>query len=62
MVVSAAVLSPGVVNTYGTEMSPDMPGLVDMDTSIDGMMAVIEDLDLEGSGKWYRYTGAVIPW
>jgi NAD(P)-dependent dehydrogenase (short-subunit alcohol dehydrogenase family) len=60
--VAVAVLSPGVVNTYGTEMSPDMPGLVDIDTSVDGMMRVIDDLTIEGSGEWYRYTGQLIDW
>lgn len=60
--VSAIVLSPGVVNTYGVPMSPSMPGLVDIDTSVDGMIEVLDRLDVEGSGRWYRYDGAIIPW
>lgn len=60
--IAVAVLSPGVVNTYGVEMSPDMPGLVDIDTSVDGMMRVMDDLTVAGSGKWYRYSGEIIPW
>ena len=66
--VAVAVLSPGVVNTYGTEMdmeamSPEMrASMVDIDSSIEGMMKVMDDLTLDGSGAWYRYSGEVIPW
>ena len=66
--VSAVVLSPGVVNTYGTPMntegmSPEMQAaMVDIDTSVSGMINVMDELTLEGSGKWYRFNGDVIPW
>ena len=60
--VSVAVLSPGVVNTYGVPMAEDMRGMVDIDTSVDGMIKVLDGLDLKGTGKWYRYTGEVIAW
>jgi len=60
--VSVVVLSPGVVNTYGVEMPPDMPGLVDIDTSVDGMMRVLDELTVDGSGRWYRYSGEIIQW
>lgn len=60
--ITVVVLSPGVVNTNGTKMSPDMPGMVDIDTSVDGMMKVLDGLELKGSGKWYRYNGDVIAW
>lgn len=66
--VSVAVLSPGVVNTSGEEvdmeaMSPEMRrSMVDIDTSVDGMMRVLDDLSLDGSGKWYRYNGNIIAW
>lgn len=67
--VSVAVLSPGVVNTYGTPdpdmdaMSPEMRrSMVDIDTSVGGMMKVMDELTLEGSGRWYRFDGSVIAW
>lgn len=65
---SVAVLSPGVVNTSGPEpdvdaMSPEMrASMVDIDTSVAGMIKVLDELTLEGSGKWYRYDGSVIAW
>jgi NAD(P)-dependent dehydrogenase (short-subunit alcohol dehydrogenase family) len=66
--VSVAVLSPGVVNTYGTEMntagmSPEMrSAMVDIDTSVSGMMKVMDDLTVAGSGLWYRFSGDLIDW
>ncbi len=60
--IAVAVLSPGVVNTYGVPMAEDMRGMVDIDTSVDGMIRVLDGLDLKGSGKWYRYTGEPIAW
>lgn len=60
--VTVIALSPGVVNTYGVEMSPEMPGLVDIDTSVDGMIEVLGRVTLTDSGKWYRYNGENIPW
>lgn len=66
--VAVAVLSPGVVNTSGEAMNRDAMSpamrrsMVDIDTSVGGMMTVMDKLTLEGSGKWYRYDGADIPW
>lgn len=65
--IAVAVLSPGVVNTSGEEvdmaaMSPEMRrSMVDIDTSVDGMMRVMDELAVEGSGTWYRYNGEVFP-
>jgi len=59
--VLVTVLSPGVVDTANNRM-PDMPGLVDMDTSINGMMQVIAELTPEQSGQWLRYTGKLLDW
>lgn len=66
--VAVAVLSPGVVNTSGEPvdmeaMSPAMRrSMIDIDTSVGGMIKVMDDLTLDGSGKWYRYDGRIIPW
>ena len=54
----AAVLHPGWVLT-------DMGGpnaLIDTATSVAGMMAVIDSLDIEQSGSFFNYDGSVIPW
>lgn len=55
---STAVLHPGWVLT-------DMGGpnaLIDTQTSVNGMMAVIDNLNQEGSGKFYNYDGSIIAW
>jgi len=60
--VTVIVLSPGVVNTYGVPMDERMRGMVDIDTSIAGMIKVLDAVRPEDSGKWFRYTGEVIGW
>ncbi|HBW84953.1 MAG TPA: short-chain dehydrogenase, partial [Gammaproteobacteria bacterium] len=55
---SVAVLHPGWVRT-------DMGGpngLIDVTTSVSGMMEVIQDLSLDGSGQFFNYDGSIIPW
>ena len=54
----AAVLHPGWVLT-------DMGGsnaLIDTETSVTGMIAVIDSLSIEQSGSFFNYDGSVIPW
>ena len=55
---SVALLHPGWVRT-------DMGGpngLIDVATSVSGMMSVIEGLSLTGSGQFFNYDGSIIPW
>tara|TARA_B110000858_G_scaffold77483_1_gene89762 strand:+ start:137 stop:829 length:693 start_codon:yes stop_codon:yes gene_type:complete len=55
---SAAVLHPGWVLT-------DMGGpnaLIDTETSVAGMLKVIDSLDLQSSGSFFNYDGSIIPW
>ena len=55
---SVAVLHPGWVQT-------DMGGpngLIDVTTSVSGMMSVIEGLSPTGSGQFFNYDGSIIPW
>jgi NAD(P)-dependent dehydrogenase (short-subunit alcohol dehydrogenase family) len=55
---SAAVLHPGWVQT-------DMGGpnaLIDTKTSVEGMLAVIDELDMEKSGQFLNYDGSTIAW
>lgn len=60
--VTVIVLSPGVVNTYGVPMDEKMRGMVDIDTSIAGMIKVLDEVKPADTGKWYRYTGEVLGW
>ena len=56
--LSVAALHPGWVRT-------DMGGpnaLIDTATSVNGMMGVIDALDVAGSGKFTNYDGKGIPW
>jgi NAD(P)-dependent dehydrogenase (short-subunit alcohol dehydrogenase family) len=56
--ISAAVLHPGWVQT-------DMGGpsaLIDTQTSVSGMLSVIDNLDSENTGSFFNYDGTIIPW
>ncbi|MDP6653803.1 MAG: SDR family oxidoreductase [Gammaproteobacteria bacterium] len=55
---SAAVLHPGWVLT-------DMGGpnaLIDVSTSVSGMLKVIDYMDAGNSGSFFNYDGSIIPW
>ncbi len=55
---SAAVLHPGWVLT-------DMGGpnaLIDTNTSVKGMMKIIDSLNQAQSGSFFNYDGSIIPW
>ena len=66
--IAVIALSPGVVNTYGTEMnhdamSPEMrASMTDIESSVGGMISVLDALTLEQSGRWYRFDGTQIDW
>ena len=61
--IAVCVLSPGMVNMAG-EIPPErrFPGLIEPPESIAGMIAVIDDLTLEQSGRFIRYTKEEQPW
>lgn len=56
--ISFLILHPGWVKTrMGGENAP-----VEMDTSVDGMMNLIEQHNLEESGRFVQYDGVDLPW
>lgn len=55
---AVGLLHPGWVQT-------DMGGpnaLIDTQTSVSGMLGVIDSLDTEKSGQFFNYDGQIIPW
>ena len=53
-----AVLHPGWVRT-------DMGGpngLIDTETSVIGMISVIDNLNSDNTGSFFNYDGTIIPW
>ncbi|MEM7751131.1 MAG: SDR family oxidoreductase [Pseudomonadota bacterium] len=55
--ISAAVLHPGSVATETRK-----GGQISVDESVSGMRSVIDQLDLQSSGKFLRYDGGEIEW
>ncbi|MCS6948590.1 MAG: SDR family oxidoreductase [Steroidobacteraceae bacterium] len=61
--VRVVCLSPGQVDTQGfAARGIPMPGAVDVEVSVGGMIKVIDNLTLEQSGTFIRYTGELQPW
>jgi len=59
--IIVGILSPGMV---ATRVAPErkFPGLIEPPESIAGMIEVIDDLTLEQSGAFIRYTSEAQPW
>eukprot|EP00879_Flechtneria_rotunda_P000620 GHRR01000733.1.p1 GENE.GHRR01000733.1~~GHRR01000733.1.p1 ORF type:complete len:275 (+),score=70.05 GHRR01000733.1:3258-4082(+) len=55
--VTAVLLHPGYVKTRMT----DQQGLIDAQTSVAGLLSVLES-DKPLNGQWYDYKGEAIPW
>ncbi|MFO1426147.1 MAG: SDR family oxidoreductase [Steroidobacteraceae bacterium] len=61
--VIVACLSPGQVDTHGyAARGMNMPGMVDVRVSVEGLRRVIDGLTMERSGTFIRYSGEPVPW
>jgi NAD(P)-dependent dehydrogenase (short-subunit alcohol dehydrogenase family) len=56
--IAVAILHPGYVRTDMTGNS----GLIDVDESVAGLLARIDELTLETSGSFWHTNGEVLPW
>lgn len=56
--IGAFLLDPGFV---ATDMTVQM-GVVTTDVSVSGMVSVIDKFTLADSGKFYDFTGKILPW
>ncbi|TYZ52390.1 hypothetical protein PybrP1_006171 [[Pythium] brassicae (nom. inval.)] len=57
--IAAITLNPGYVATDLTDFAEDA---ISTDTSVDGLISVISNTTLEGTGKFISYDGNAIPW
>ena len=55
--IAALVLHPGWVIT---RMAPT--GKITAEASVEGMVKIITNADMEQSGRFYDYSGVEIPW
>jgi NAD(P)-dependent dehydrogenase (short-subunit alcohol dehydrogenase family) len=61
--IVVACLSPGQVDTHGyAARGIKMPGTIEAQLSIEGMIRVIEGLEMAQSGTFIRYNGELQPW
>jgi NAD(P)-dependent dehydrogenase (short-subunit alcohol dehydrogenase family) len=59
--ITVVAMSPGTVRTERLE-GINMPGLIEPEESIAGMIEVIEGLTIEDTGTFVRYNGEPQPW
>ncbi len=59
--VTVVAMSPGTVRTSRLE-GVEMPGLIEPEESIAGMIQVIDGLDIADTGTFVRYNGEPQPW
>jgi NAD(P)-dependent dehydrogenase (short-subunit alcohol dehydrogenase family) len=56
--ITCTILHPGYVRTDMTGGA----GLIDVDESVKGMLAVLESKDKPLNGEWYHTSGRHLPW
>ncbi len=56
--IAVVILHPGYVRTDMTGQS----GLIDVDESVAGLLARIDELNLENSGSFWHTNGELLPW
>jgi len=60
--VIVLMLHPGTVVTERLERNRGLPGTVDMQPSVTGMIDVIDKITIEGTGRFLQYDGTTAPW
>ena len=57
--ISVAILHPGLVQTRMTNFTPNG---ITTQTSVEGLLARIDELNLENTGSFWHANGEILPW
>jgi NAD(P)-dependent dehydrogenase (short-subunit alcohol dehydrogenase family) len=60
--VTVLLLHPGAVATERQAYLADFPGMIDTETSVTGMIEVIDNATFEDRGRFIQYDGTTAPW
>jgi hypothetical protein len=60
--VLVLIVHPGTVVTERLIGNRGLPGTVDTEPSVTGMIKVIDQATMADTGKFYQYDGTVAPW
>lgn len=60
--ITVLLLHPGAVATERQAYLADFPGMIDTETSVSGMIEVIDAATFEDRGRFIQYDGTTAPW
>jgi NAD(P)-dependent dehydrogenase (short-subunit alcohol dehydrogenase family) len=60
--ITVLMLHPGAVVTERQAYLADFPGMIDMTTSVTGMIATLDSVTFEDRGRFIQYDGSTAPW
>jgi NAD(P)-dependent dehydrogenase (short-subunit alcohol dehydrogenase family) len=60
--ITVLLMHPGAVATERQAYLADFPGMIDVQTSVTGMIATLETITFEDSGRFINYDGTTAPW
>ncbi|MGW8368064.1 MAG: SDR family NAD(P)-dependent oxidoreductase, partial [Gammaproteobacteria bacterium] len=60
--ITVLLMHPGAVATERQAYLADFPGMMDVTTSVTGMIATLEDLTFEDRGQFIQYDGERLAW
>ncbi|HUF71631.1 MAG TPA: SDR family oxidoreductase [Gammaproteobacteria bacterium] len=60
--ITVLVLHPGAVATERQAYLADFPGMIDTETSVTGMIEVLDNVTFEDRGRFIQYDGTTAPW
>ena len=60
--ITVLLMHPGAVATERQAYLADFPGMIDTPTSVTGMIATLEKITFEDTGRFINYDGTTAPW
>jgi NAD(P)-dependent dehydrogenase (short-subunit alcohol dehydrogenase family) len=60
--VTVLLVHPGAVATERQAYLADFPGMIDTSTSVTGMIATLESITIDDTGRFINYDGTTAPW
>lgn len=60
--ITVLLLHPGAVATERQAYLADFPGMIDTETSVSGMIEVLDNVTFDDRGRFIQYDGTTAPW
>lgn len=60
--ITVLLMHPGAVATERQAYLADFPGMINVETSVTGMIATLDDVTFEDTGRFIQYDGQALAW